>query len=55
MDMKQDELTPLDVPPSTPPTGGNLPLQELGFSEEQEDEVLDLTKITFNQVNLKMM
>jgi len=34
LDKEQDELPPLDVPPSTPLTGGHLPLQELGFLEE---------------------
>lgn len=32
LDIEQSELPPLDVPPSTPLTGGHLPLQELGFS-----------------------
>lgn len=55
LDMEQGELSPLDVPPPTPLTRGYLPLQDLGFLEEQKDEVLDLTKLTFDQVNLKTM
>lgn len=51
----QSELPPLDVPPVTPLTGGNLPLRELGISEDQDEEVLDLTKITFDKVNLKII
>jgi len=45
----------LDVPPTTPLTGGHIPLRELGISEDQDEEVLDLTKITFDEVNLKII
>jgi len=43
------------VPPTTPLTGGHLPLQELGISEEQDEEVLDLTKLTLDEINLKIV
>jgi len=51
----QSELPPLDIPPITPLTYGHLPLRELGISEDQDEEVLDLTKITFDEVNLKII
>ena len=51
----QSELPPLDVPPIPPLTGGNLPLLELGITKDQEEEFLDLTKITFDEVNLKII
>jgi len=53
--MEQGELPPLDVPPSTPHTRGHLPLQELGFSEGQEEEALDLTTLTFDEAILKIV
>lgn len=55
LDTKQGELAPLDVPPYTTLTGGHLPLQELGYTKEKEEEVLDLTKFTFDQVSFKIM
>lgn len=51
----QSELPPLDVPLVTPLTGGHLPLRELGISKDQDEEILDLTKITFDEVNLKII
>ena len=44
----------MDVAPFTPLTSGYLPLRELGISEDQDEEVIDLTKITFDEVNLKL-
>jgi len=54
IDLEKIDLSPLYVIPSTPHTRGHLPLQELGIPEEEEEEVLDLTKITFDQVSLKI-
>jgi len=31
-----------------------MPLQELGFPEDKEEKVLDLTKLTFDQVRIKI-
>ena len=49
----QSEVPPLDVFPTTPLTSGHLTLQELGISYEQDEEVLDLTRLTFD--NLKII
>lgn len=51
----QSELPPLDVPPTTPIIGKQLPLQELGIFEDQDEDVIDLTKLTFDEINLKIV
>jgi len=51
----QSELPPFDVPPIPPLTIRHLPLLELCITEDQEEEVLDLTKITFDKVNLEII
>lgn len=49
------EISPLDVPPSTPIVEGNLPLKELGIPNEAEEEVLYLTILNFDQVNCNII
>jgi len=49
------ELPPLYVPHATSLNGGHLSLQYLGILEDQDEEVLDLTKITFDEINLKII
>ena len=51
----QLELPTLNIPPSTPIISGHFPMQELGILEEEEEEVLDISMLTFNQVQCKIM
>jgi len=51
----QTNLSPLDVPPNTNIIGGHLPLKELGTPYEEEEEVLDITKFNFDQIQCKIM
>jgi len=53
--MGQSKLPPLDVPPTTPLVRGHLPIQELGILEDQDEEVIDLTRLTFDEINLKIV
>ena len=46
----QVDWPPFDIPPSNPITGGNLPLKELGIQNEEEEEVLDITRLSFYQI-----
>lgn len=39
---------------TTPLTHGHFPLQELGVLEGEEEEVLDLIMLTFDEVNVKI-
>lgn len=48
-------LSPLDIPPSTPTTSEHIPLKELGIPDEEEEEVLDITRLTFDQVYCNIM
>lgn len=51
----QIDLTSLDVPTSTPITGKHIPLKELGILDEEEEEVLDLTRLMFDHVNYNII
>ena len=44
----------IDITPTTTMRGGHFPFSKLGLSGEQEDDVLDLTRLCYDQYTHKI-